>query len=388
MSEVDVKNEGQLLGEDYELSTSPAPVRTVETVTLEIRTLQRQAQQVVLGYAIEIGRRLEEVKAMLPHGQWGNYLKNEVNYSQSTAQNFMKIFREYGASQQSLFGGEAKSQAFGNLTYSKALQLLALPDAEEREQFMAEHDVESMSTRELSEALKARDAAQEEAAAAREDAQNIRQEAAEANRKAREAQEALEKANAKTQNLQDALSEANTSAQAAEKEHARLLRELEELRSRPVEVAVEVDTKAVEAAREAAVAEMTEKVEKAESDMKAADTARKTAEDALAAAQKELAELKAQEPQVRELTPDELQAVTADAVEKARAGDLERVKALEKQLASADGDVAAFRVHYEAWQDHYNKLSGYLAKIADREPERAEKLRMAVKAAVERMTAG
>ena len=115
---------------------------------------------------------------------------------------------------------------------------------------------------------------------------------------------------------------------------------------------------------------------------------RSAAEEALAAAQKELAELKAREPQVRELTPEELQSMTADAVEKARAEDLERVKTLEKQLAAADGDVAVFRIHYEAWQDHYNKLSDYLTKIASREPERAGKLRMAVKAVIERMAAG
>ena len=133
MSEMDMDREdGRFLSADFGLSVPPAPVevtpdppRTVETVTLEIRTLQRQAQQIMLGYAVEIGRRLEEVKAILPHGQWGDYLKNEVDYSQSTANNFMRIYREYGAAQQSLFGGEAKSQAFANLTYTKALRLLA-----------------------------------------------------------------------------------------------------------------------------------------------------------------------------------------------------------------------------------------------------------------------
>ena len=165
MSEIDMEREemeeGRLLSADFGLSAPPAPAevapappRTVETVTLEIRTLQRQAQQIMLGYAVEIGRRLEEVKAILPHGQWGDYLKNEVDYSQSTANNFMRIYREYGAAQQSLFGGEAKSQAFANLTYTKALRLLAIPDEEEREQFMAEHDVGSMSNRELDKALK------------------------------------------------------------------------------------------------------------------------------------------------------------------------------------------------------------------------------------------
>ena len=392
---------------------APPPVRTVETVTLEIRTLQRQAQQVVLGYAIEIGRRLEEVKAMLPHGQWGDYLKHEVEYSQSTAQNFMRIFREYGASQQSLFGGVANSQALGNLTYTKALQLLAIPDAEDRERFAIENDVEHMSVRELNEALKARDEAEEKAAAAQDEADRLEKrvlhlqeeiagqaqvyeakltsagvEAEQARTAAKAAQDALDKQRDKAQRLRDALSEANTSVQAAEEEHARLLQELEELRSRPVDVAVEVDEKAVEAAREAAVAEMTEKVNKAKAAAKKAKSDRQAAEDALADVQRQLDELKAKEPQVRELTQDEIQTMTAEAVSKARAEDLERVKALEKQLASADGDVAAFRVHYEAWQDHYNKMSGYLAKITSQEPERAGKLRMAVKAVIERMAAG
>ena len=405
--------EGKCLSEQFGVGgppevkeEAPPPVRTVEVVTLEIRTLQRQAQQVVLGYAIEIGRRLEEVKAMLPHGRWGDYLKNEVAYSQSTAQNFMR-------SQQSLFGGVANSQALGNLTYTKALQLLAIPDAEDRERFAIENDVEHMSVRELNEALKARDEAEEKAAAAQDEAGRLEKrvlhlqeeiagqaqvyeakltsagvEAEQARAAAKAAQDALDKQRDKAQRLQDALSEANTSAQAAEEEHARLLQELEELRSRPVDVAVEVDEKAVEAAREAAVAEMTEKVNKAKAAAKKAKSDRQAAEDALADVQRQLDELKAKEPQVRELTQDEIQTMTAEAVSKARAEDLERVKALEKQLASADGDVAAFRVHYEAWQDHYNKMSGYLTKITNQEPERAENLHMAIKAVIERMAAG
>ena len=68
----------------------------------------------VLGYAIEIGRKLVEAKAMLPYGQWGQWLKEEVEFSQSSAQNFMRIFEEYGAKQVSLFG-DAESQTLGIL---------------------------------------------------------------------------------------------------------------------------------------------------------------------------------------------------------------------------------------------------------------------------------
>lgn len=406
MSEIDLeREEGRLLSEDFGLTVPAAPVeieappRTVETVTLEIRTLQRQAQQIMLGYAVEIGRRLEEVKAILPHGQWGDYLKNEVDYSQSTANNFMRIYREYGAAQQSLFGGEAKSQAFANLTYTKALRLLAIPNEEEREQFMAEHDVEGMSNRELDKALKEREEALEAAAAAQEEAQGLRREAdrlreeltgqaqvykaklTSAEIEAKQAREAQEKAAAKAQRLQDALSEANTAAQAAEAEHAKMLQELEELRNRPAET----DTGAVEAARKAAIEEMTGKVDKAKEAKKKADTARKAAEEALAAAQKELAELKAKGPQIRELTPEEIQAMTAGEVEKVQAATTERMQALEKQLAQADPDTATFKVLFTSWQETYGKMMEALERIKATDSAKAGKLQGAIRAVVEGM---
>lgn len=372
--------EGRLLSEDFGLSvpasppeTAPAPPRTVETVTLEIRTLQRQAQQIMLGYAVEIGRRLEEVKAILPHGQWGEYLKNEVEYSQSTANNFMRIFREYGAAQQSLFGG-TKSQAFANLTYTKALRLLAIPNEEEREQFIAEHDVEAMSNRELDKALKEREEALEAAAAAREEAKGLR-------READQAKKAQEEAAARAQRLQDALSEANAAAQNAEAEHGKMLQELEELRSRPVQA----DTEAIEAARKTAIEEMSGKVDKAKEAKKKAEDKRKEAETALAAAQKELAELKAKGPEVRELTAEEKDALTAGAVEKAQAAANERLQAMEKQLAQSDPDTVIFKVLFDGWQEAYGRMMDALERIRTADSGKAEKLSAAVRAAVERM---
>lgn len=388
MSEMELQaEEGRLLSEEYGVDGPPAavevppPPRTVEAVTLEIRTLQHQAQGIILNYAIEIGRRLEEAKAMLPHGEWGAWLKRELDYSQSTAQNFMRVFREYGDSQQSLFGGVPKSQTFGNLTYSKALRLLAIPDEDEREQFVAEHDVEAMSTRELAEAIKARDEAQKAAAAAQDEAAKLREETEQARAEAQAAKEAQEKASTKAQRLQDALSEANASAQGAEDEHARLLRELEELRNRPAEA----ETEAVEAARKAAIEEMAEKVEKAKDAKKKADEKRKAAEDALSAAEKELAELKAREPEVRELTPEEKEALTIDAVEKARSEDAEQLRNLEKKLAAADPNVAEFKVLFTTWQEDYQKMVDILGRIAQTDGERATKLRQAVQAALENM---
>ena len=282
MSEMEV-TEGQLLSQDFGVGGQPtaaevplSPVdsgKTPDILAAEIRTIKDQTGRMVLNASIEVGRRLTEAKAKLPHGSWGEYLKNEVDYSPSQAQNLMRVFREYGSDQQSLFGGEAKSQTFGRLTFSQALSLLVIPDEDEREKFVLENDVEHMSVRELNEALKARDEAEEKAAAADETARGLQQEA---------------------QRLRDALNEANTSAQAAE--------------------------------------------------------------ESLEAAQKELAERKAKGPEVRELTQEEKDALTAEAVEHIKAENAERMQALEKQLSKADPDTATFKVLFSSWQETYWKM--------------------------------
>ena len=419
MSEMEL-TEGQLLSQDLGVGGPPATAgdaplqdsgKTPDILAAEIRTIKSQTGRMVLNASIEVGRRLTEAKAKLPHGSWGEYLKNEVDYSPSQAQNLMRVFREYGSDQQSLFGGEAKSQTFGRLTFSQALSLLVIPDEDEREKFVLENDVEHMSVRELNEALKARDEAEEKAVAAEDEARRLRQEAErlqgqlagqaqvyeakltsagveadQARAAAKAAQDALDKQRDKAQRLQDALSEANTSAQAAEEEHARLTQELEELRNRPAEA----DTAAVEAARQAAIAEMTEKVDKAKDAKKKAEEKRKAAEESLEAAQKELADLKAKGPEVRELTQEEKDALTAEAVERIKAENAERMQALEKQLSKADPDTTTLMVLFKGWQETYTKMWETLHRIEAADSDKAQRLqggiRKALEAALEQMT--
>ena len=216
-----------------EISTRESPpARSVETVTLEIRTLQHQAQQMLLSYAIEIGRRLVEVKALLPHGQWGDYIKEQVRYSQSTANNLMRMFEEYGAPQQSMFGAGANSQALGNLSYTKALRLLAIP-ADEREAFVEEHHVEELSTRQLEQAIKERDEAR--AAAQRAEADK------------HTAEQAWAKMAEDMGMLNASLASAQDAREQAMQDVARLEAELADLKAQPVETVV--DQAAIEKAR-------------------------------------------------------------------------------------------------------------------------------------------
>ena len=130
--------------------------RTPAIIAAEICQIKDQTRKLVLNNSIEIGKRLCEAKEMVPHGEWGAWLERNVDYKQSTANKLMKVYEQYGAAQGELWGASAKSETFTNLTYSQALALLAVP-ADEREEFVEKNDVANMSTRELQEAIKARD---------------------------------------------------------------------------------------------------------------------------------------------------------------------------------------------------------------------------------------
>ena len=111
----------------------------------EINTIKEQVRATALNGAVEIGRRLQEAKALVPEGEWTRWLKDNVDYSLRTAQNMMALASEYGGNQ---------TQALARLSYTQAVLLLALPE-EEREEFVESHDMEEMSTRELKRQLEA-----------------------------------------------------------------------------------------------------------------------------------------------------------------------------------------------------------------------------------------
>lgn len=135
--------------------------RTPELIAAEINNIKDQTRKMVLYNSIEIGRRLLEAKQLISHGEWGKWLTESVDYSQSTANNLMRIFEEYGADQITFLSDNAKSQALGNLSYTQAVALLGI-NAEDREAFVKENHVEDMSTRELIQAIKEREQAEKE----------------------------------------------------------------------------------------------------------------------------------------------------------------------------------------------------------------------------------
>nr|DAT52011.1 MAG TPA: Protein of unknown function (DUF3102) [Caudoviricetes sp.] len=261
----------------------------------EIRALTAS----MLSTIIEIGRRMCQAKEMLPHGEFGAWVKDETGYSQSTANNFMRLFQEYGAAQESLFGAEVNSQTFGNLPYSKALALLAVP-AEEREEFARERHVEDMSTRELKQAIKERD------------------------------------------ELRRQLNEERTAAEGASLRISDMEEKLEAMKNAPVEVAIQAADpeevqRAVDEALQKARAAHREELEAVAEEAKKANEERD--------------KLKKQLKQV-------LQKAEA-APESANDGAAQReVERLKKELAMADPVVAEFKGLFEQASGLVAKLLG------------------------------
>lgn len=120
------------------MSNAMESARTAERIAVEINVIKGQTRDVILRSAIEIGKRLYEAKAIVPYGRWGEWLKENVDYSVRTAQNLMKCFDEYGKN----------PQALADMGYSQAVALLSL-DGEQRSELMERVNVSELSTREL-----------------------------------------------------------------------------------------------------------------------------------------------------------------------------------------------------------------------------------------------
>jgi hypothetical protein len=225
-------------------------VRTVDTITAEILGIATQTAQILMLSACEMGKRMLEAKELCAHGEWGGYLDGlceQLGVSTSTAHNWMRLYRENGDG--------ANLQALGNLTYTKAVKLLSLPE-EVRQEFVETHDVEAMSSRELEQAIKAQKAAEEEA------------------RKLRERNEELSRQVEAERSLAlDARTEA------------------ERLRNDPDIPAGKIEAIAEEARKQAEAA-YADQVEKAQTEVAEKEEARADMEAALVEAQRQIEELK------------------------------------------------------------------------------------------------
>lgn len=180
-------------------------VRSIEIVTAEINTIRDNARKVFLDAVVQIGTRLEEAKQLVPQGEWTAYLMDKLGYKPSTAQNYMRIAREFGGGQVSL-SGKTAADAFAELSYSQILPLLGMPE-EEREELAEEHDLPHMSSREIAALIKERDEAKGNADKLKEKDKVLRSKLRESNSDRDAARSSLAEAEAREKTLAEKLDE-------------------------------------------------------------------------------------------------------------------------------------------------------------------------------------
>lgn len=208
--------------------------QNADQLAYEINFIKRQTYEYVLKSSVDIGEKLSAAKELVPHGQWTDWLAEKVDYSQSTANNFMRIYREYSDDQISMTG-RTKSQTFANLTYSQAVALFALPE-HQREEFVEQHDVSDMSVKELKEAIAAQKAAEQAQAAAEQLAESARMKAAALQRELDTATAENDKMSDTVDEIEEQRNKAEREAKKAKTEAERLQKELDEANARMKEL--------------------------------------------------------------------------------------------------------------------------------------------------------
>lgn len=254
--------------------------RSADQIAIEICTIREQVATTAMVGACQIGKRLEELKALVPFGEWGDFIKHRIGYSQRQCDNLMQLYREYGE-----LGPKSKSIA--NLSPTAALKLLALP-AGEREAFAEEHDAANLSVRKLEQKIKELTG---------------RAEAAEASDKA--GRMLLAEATSQNGDLQERLSTIDADYRAqldvVDAENDKLRQALQDAQSVPAEISFEEAERLRKEGADAASAAAQEQIATAQAMQKAAEDDNADLKDKVRSLQEELrkqSEAKAKEPTI------------------------------------------------------------------------------------------
>ena len=295
-------------------------VTNIHTITAKILATKDTVGKVLAMAYIEIGGLLTQAKEMVPPGEWGYYLANEVDFSHRTANNCMKLYAEYIKN--------PNSQAFANMPYSKAVRLLSLPE-EDREEFAEKNDVGNMSTRELDQAIKERNEAVAAQESAEAETRNLRQQLLDAQRQAASAKSSEDAWRDEINKLTASRDKAVSDAESAKQK-------LQKFKENPKIPQVTIDKLAAEASEKAA-AEFQARLDEANKQLQAAADDKAAAEKAAQEAQLKLASV---QNAARVSTPE----------------------------------AAAFSVLYPQVSEVFNKLNGCRKKVAINDPELGDKL--------------
>ena len=127
-------------------SQVPDPDARLETIKTEITTILDQTRGVVIGAALQIGKRLLEVRQLVPQGRFGEWIRANLDYSERKAQDLMRLYEQYGR-------GDTIPDSIQHLDYSQAVLLLSAPE-DVRDALAAKAADEGLSVRQLQQEIR------------------------------------------------------------------------------------------------------------------------------------------------------------------------------------------------------------------------------------------
>lgn len=310
--------------------------RSVETITTEIIMIKQQTASVVASAAFEIGRRLCEAKEKVAPGGWIAYLQEQLDYKPSTAENLMRIYREFGSEQVDLLTGKTPAEVFGRLDQSQMVAMFSLEPEKRMELMDQTEGIEDMSSRQIADLVKQKKAAEKEA---------------ERERKARE-------------NADKIATQQADKASKLETEAGKYKQHIKDLEDELERIRMELDT------------------EKAQDSIVPPDTSKKDEriEELLA----EIADLK------QKNNPEKGMELIREQVRREMQKELDaadnRVAAAEKKLESAKNPaIQRISFMFSEAQDLVKRICVELNTLEETELEKAEKLRMVISKALHDM---
>lgn len=329
--------------------------RSEAEIALEINIIKRKTAQDVLSSAIEIGRLLCEAKEKVEHGKWGDWLRDNVAYSISNANNMMRLFHEREAMNQIDLFGSNDVDVFEGLNLSQAIALLSLPRSQ-RKNFVEENNVSEMSVRDLQNAIKEKNEAEE---------------------RAREAERRASVAEARSEEISQTLDELTEEKDELSKTLEETSAELEKIKALPISEDERAKIEEEAAARAEIEAEKKIASAKAKAD-KAIEKAKKESEAAKKKAEEDWAK--------------EKESIIAEIRKKAEEEVAEKTRALEEKIKqntiASSPFLIRFKTHMEAFQDAYSRMAQTVCEAERQEPETGSKLRNALAAIKETLNQG
>lgn len=308
--------------------------KSTEELTEKANTLYQQMQLIgAMGIqvAAQAGQCLTVIKERVGHGNWGDWCKQNLQFSERKAQNMMKLSAEMHG-KNSIF---ANPQTFAGIEISKVYELLSAP--EEVQKAMIENpEAEDMNVREFKDEIR-----------------RLKEELAEerAKKKINESEEELAQAKKRIEELTKELN-----LHSSERSEAEWQKELDSLKSE-----IEKETKKAAKAAEklkAAQAEMERKAEAA-------------AEEAVEKAKKEAAEKFKEENKL--LIDSNRQAA-------------EEIDRLQKRLENnTQPEIAGFKIHADQLQQSFNACMESAKRIESSDAAQAQKMRTALKTIMQKL---